>query len=76
MPEADPPLRGGQVLGKITEIQRAGSIRLPVRRLSPLSRMLAYMLCHWGLFRRVGLRLWERSHRVDGQIADEMIKAA
>jgi signal peptidase I len=76
MPEADPPVRGGQVLGKITEIQRAGSILLPAPKLSPLSRMLAYMFCHWGLFRRIGLRLWERSHRVDYHVAGEMIKSA
>jgi signal peptidase I len=76
MPEADPPVRGGQVLGRITEIRRASSILLPAPELSLLSRVLAYMFCHWDLFRRVGLRLWERSHRVDGKIAGEMIKAS
>jgi signal peptidase I len=68
MPEDDPPVRSGEVLGKITEIQRAGSVFLPARNLSPFRRIVAYMLCHWGLFRRVGLRLWGRCHRGDGQI--------
>jgi hypothetical protein len=75
MPEADPPVRIGQVLGKITEVERDGSVFLPGRRLSPLRRMVGYMFCHWGLFRRVGLRLWGR-RRDDDQIEVAIVEAA
>jgi signal peptidase I len=76
MPGDDPPVRGDQVLGKITEIQRSGSVFSPARKLSPFRRMVGYMLCHWGLFRRVGLRLWGRCHRGDGQIDVALVEAA
>jgi signal peptidase I len=48
MAENDPPVRSGELLGKITEVQRAGSVFSPARELSPFRRLLAYMLCHWG----------------------------
>lgn len=76
MPETDPPVRTGQVLGKVTEVQRAGSVFLPARRLSPLRRMAGYTFCHWGLFRRVGLRLWGRRHRDNDQIEVALVEAA
>jgi hypothetical protein len=76
MPEADPPVRTGQVLGKITEVQRAGAVFLPARRLSPLRRMVGYTFCHWGLFRRVGLRMQRRRHRGDDQIEVALVEAA
>jgi signal peptidase I len=63
MPQDDPPVQSGEVLGKITEIQRAGLFFLPVRKLSRFRRIVAYMLCRWSLFRRVGLRLWELCHQ-------------
>jgi signal peptidase I len=58
MSEDDPPVGRSELLGKITKVQRAGSGFLPARRLSPVRRLLACMFCHWSLFRRVGLRLW------------------
>ena len=70
MAENDPPVRSGELLGKITEIQRAGSVLLPARKLSMFRRMVAYTLCHWGLFRRVGLRLWERRHQGNRPIVE------
>jgi len=76
MPKDDPPVRKGEFLGKITEIRRAGSIITPARRLSLLSRVLAYMFCHWSLFRRAGLRLWVSRHRGDSQIESTLVKAA
>jgi signal peptidase len=58
MPENDPPVGRRELLGKITEVQRAGSVFAPARTLSPFSKLVAWMFCHWELFRRVGLRLW------------------
>ncbi|HMH06781.1 MAG TPA: hypothetical protein VK579_08920, partial [Terriglobales bacterium] len=66
----------GEVLGKITKIERAGSVFSPARKLSPFRRMVAHVLCHWGLFRRVGLRLWGRCHREDGRVEGALVGAA
>jgi len=76
MSEEDPPVRSGEVLGKITKIERAGSVFSPARKLSPFRRMVAHVLCHWGLFRRVGLRLWGRCHREDGRVEGALVGAA
>jgi signal peptidase I len=76
MTEADPPVRSGEVLGRITEIQRAGSVYVPARKLSLFRRMLAFTLCHRSLFRRVGLRLWGRCHRADVHIEGALVEAA
>jgi signal peptidase I len=65
MPKNDPPVRSGDFLGRITEVRRAGSMFQPARNLSPFRRVLAYMLCHWELSRRVGLGLWARRAKRD-----------
>lgn len=65
MPAADPPVRRSELLGKVTEVWRAGSIFLPARKLSPFRWLLARMFCHWGLFRRIGLRLWNYRYSSD-----------
>lgn len=57
MSEEDPPVRRGELLGKITEVQRSGTVFPPAQRLSMLRRTLAWMFCHWSVMRRVGLRL-------------------
>jgi hypothetical protein len=58
MSENDPPVGTRELLGKITEVQRANTIFAPARKLSLLSKLVAWMFCHSELFRRVGLRLW------------------
>jgi signal peptidase I len=58
MPENDPSVGRRELLGKITEVQRAGSVFAPARKLSVFSNLVAWMFCHSELFRRVGLRLW------------------
>ena len=58
MSENDPPVRRNQVLGRIVEVGRSGSVFVPARTLSLFSRVMAWMFCHWKLFRRIGLRLW------------------
>jgi hypothetical protein len=75
MPENDPPIQGRDLLGKITEVHRAGSVFVPARERSPFCQIVAYLLCHWGLLRRVGLRLRGR-RRNDGQVEVALVEAA
>ena len=58
MHQDDPPIGKSELLGKVTEVQRAGSIFSPAPTLSPFRWLLARLFCHWALFRRIGLRLW------------------
>jgi hypothetical protein len=58
MSEDDPPIGTHELLGKITEVQRADKVFAPARTLSLLGKLVAWMFCHSQLFRRVGLRLW------------------
>jgi hypothetical protein len=76
MSENDPPIRRRELLGKITEVERAGSVFAPARTLSVFSKLLAWMFCHWELFRRVGLRLWTYRRASEGQIAATFVNAA
>jgi hypothetical protein len=57
MSAADPPIGRGELLGKVIEVRRSGSIFVPARKLSLSGRLLAWAFGHWNLFRRVGLRL-------------------
>ncbi len=76
MPADDPPIEGNELLGKVTRVERRGSIFLPPRKLSPLHRLLAYLFCHWNLFRCAGLRLWNYRYRSDGQVECTFVRAA
>ena len=76
MPKNDLPVRRSEFLGKVTEIRRAGSIVVPAQRLSVFSQILGYLFCHWGLFRRAGLRLWANWHKNDREIEGQLAKAA
>ncbi len=76
MPKDDPPVGRDELLGKVTEIRRAGSVFQPARELSPFRRILASMLCHWSLFRRIGLRLWVRRQKGHCQLEGMFGKAA
>jgi hypothetical protein len=62
MSENDPPVGRRELLGKIIEVQRTGSVFAPARTLSLFSKLVAWMFCHWELFRWVGLRLWTYRH--------------
>lgn len=57
MPENDPPVGRLELLGRITEVERADTLFEPARTLSLFSKLVAWMFCHSELFRRVGLRL-------------------
>jgi signal peptidase I len=76
MPDDDPPVRSSEVLGKIVEVQSAGSSFVPARKLSPFRKTVAYMFCHWNLFRQVGLRIWTRRPQGDAQILTAFVEAA
>jgi signal peptidase I len=76
MAENDPPVSRGELLGRICEVQRAGSVFVPALRLSPAHRVVAYMLCHWSLLRRLTLRLREELHRGDDQTERALVDAA
>jgi len=76
MPADDPPIGSNELLGRITGVQRSGSLFVPARRLSPFRRLLAFLLCHWSLFRCIGLRLWNHRYTSDGQIEGALVRAA
>jgi hypothetical protein len=71
MSQQDPPIRETELLGRVTEIRRNGSPRVPTPELPPFHRFLACMLCHWSFFRRVVLYL--RACRTD---SDPHLKVA
>ena len=57
MSKDDPPVRDAELLGTVTMIGRDGACLVPARRLKLPSLILARLLCHCDLFRRVVLRL-------------------
>jgi hypothetical protein len=76
MSEDDPPVRRSELMGTVTEVQRSGSAFRPARRLSSLRRFVAFMLCHWSLFRRGALRVWNYLHAGDAQADATVVRAA
>lgn len=75
MPADDPPVGKNELLGKVTEVQRYGAVFVPARKLSLFRRLLARLFCHWGLFRRAGLRLWSYRQRGHRQVEDAFVSA-
>jgi signal peptidase I len=76
MAENDPPVSRSELLGRICEVQRAGSVFVPARKLSPFQRVVAYMLFHWSLLRRLALRLREELYQGDDQTERALVEAA
>jgi hypothetical protein len=76
MAEDDPPVGRRDLLGKVTEVRRSGSIFVPVCNLSPLRRILAWLFCHSGLLRRVGLRLGAYRRERDDPVESTLVNAA
>lgn len=60
MAHEDPPVHGKEFLGIVSQIQRDGLVLRPRLRLSRRGWILAWMLCRWGLLRRVALRFHSR----------------
>jgi signal peptidase I len=76
MSEDDPPVGRSELLGKITEVRRSGSIFMPAFRVTPFRRLVAWLFCHWGLLRRVGLRLGDYRRESDDQVEATFVSAA
>ncbi len=57
MPQDDPPAAASEVLGRVTSIRRGNRTSVPRRRVSTLHSAVAWMLCHWGRFRSLALRI-------------------
>jgi hypothetical protein len=74
--EDDSPVDRNELLGKIVEVRRAGSTFLPVGKLSPFCRLLAWLFCHWSLFRRVGLRFLAHRRESGNQRDHTFVSAA
>jgi hypothetical protein len=70
------PIASRDLLGKVMEVHRSGSVVLPSRELSRFRRILAWLFCHWSLFRRVGLRLGPYRWKSDGQVEATLVSAA
>src|SRR5277367_4245051 len=68
LPQPDESVEEAQVLGKVSLIHRKSGDIVPHRRISWLGRALAFMLCHWGLFRNMSLRI--HSFRQNGTSAN------
>ena len=58
MAEEDPPVKKGDLLGKVIAIHRHGSRIMPRRKLSRLQLLSAWLLCHWNLLLRATLRVY------------------
>jgi signal peptidase I len=76
MPENDPRIGRSELLGRVTEVRRSGSVFSPSRKLSPLHRILAWLFCHWNLFRRLGLRIRACRDEGESQLEASLIRAA
>jgi signal peptidase I len=76
MSENDPPVWSSQLLGKVIEVKRSGSVFVPAQKLSVFRRLLAWLFCHWTLFRRVGLRLGAYRRGSDDQVESTLVSAA
>jgi hypothetical protein len=57
MPQNDPPVADGQLLGKVFTIHRLRRAVVPNPRVAPLVRTVAWILRDWGLFRNIALRI-------------------
>jgi len=57
MPHDDAPVAASELLGRVVAINRGNRSLVPVRRLSLLQSALAWMLCRWGRFRSLTLRM-------------------
>jgi hypothetical protein len=76
MSENDPRIGRSELLGKVTEVERSGVASAPARKLSLFRLQLAWLFCHWSLFRRIGLRLWNYRQVRDSKVEGTFVNAA
>ena len=55
VPQSDAPVAASELLGRVTHIRRGNRTLAPSREVSPLSSILARMLCHCDRFRSLAL---------------------
>jgi len=72
----DAPVPAGSLLGRVTQIRRRNLLLEPGRQLSFGRRVLASLLCRWGLLRNLTLRLRMRSAEVSTGAAFFMMQSA
>ena len=70
MPQDDPPVASVAVLGRVSEIQRRRRVVVPKRRILPLQRVLAWVLCHSRICRTVALLAHSARDRSSQQIGE------
>jgi signal peptidase I len=76
MASDDPPVECGELLGKVIEVRRPGSIFMPERKLALSRRLVAWALCHWNLLRRIGLRLAAQRCEANDRTGSSYVNAA
>jgi signal peptidase I len=76
MPKNDPPIRGADLLGRVTLVRHCGSLIVPARKLSTLRLIYAVLLCRWNSFQRVAL-YWHarRKAELDLQFSLDGVRA-
>lgn len=57
MPQADRPVRPGELLGRVTKIERDVGLFAPTLKLGLIPRIFARMLSHCNLLRLIAMRL-------------------
>jgi hypothetical protein len=76
MPQADPPVRTSDVLGRITAIRRNGLLIRPARKLSPFRLIFARILGSWDFCQAIVLRLHVRRKAGDSGFDFQFRKAS
>jgi signal peptidase I len=56
MPQDDPAVAVGDVLGRVAQIERCSRATEPRRSVLPVQRVFAWVLCRWHIFRGLALR--------------------
>lgn len=56
MPQDDPPVAASDVLGRVSQVERCNRATEPKKRVLPVQRVLAWVLCRWQTCRNVALR--------------------
>ena len=57
VPQCDPAVWPQDLLGRVSSIERDRRVIIPRRQFSRAAQVLAWMLCHGEIFRRICLRL-------------------
>lgn len=53
MPQNDPPLQAAEIVGRVLEVHAGNRVLTLPKKVQPLTRLLAWVLCHSQLCRRI-----------------------